>query len=277
MHHPEWFKITLPHNKIFYSVGALIKKNSLYTVCEEAKCPNRVKCYTEKRITFLILGRVCTRNCAYCGVAKGIPGEVDAKEPTRIAGLVKTLDLNYVVVTSVTRDDLADHGAGHFAAVVTEIKKVKPGCKIEVLTPDFSGNADHLEKVLASGPYVFAHNIEVVKELYPQLRPGGRYALSLRLLAQAKRMKAITKSGIMLGLGETVKQVYAAFQDLKKAGVDVLTVGQYLPPQKDSPGVSKYYSPGEFESLKTRALKMGFHSVYAGPLVRSSLHPVGVL
>lgn len=276
MRHPEWFKITLPQSKTFYSVSALLKKYSLCTVCEEAKCPNRVKCYTEKRITFLILGRLCTRNCLYCGVMKGMPEKVDTQEPGRVAKLVKALNLAYVVITSVTRDDLADRGAGHFADTVKEIKKANSGCKIEVLTPDFSGNVQSLTTVLSSKPYVFSHNIEVVKELFPRLRPGGTYMRSLRLLSRAKRMGALTKSGIMLGLGETERQVMNAFADLKDAGVDVLTVGQYLPPGKSAPQVKRYYSPEEFENLKIKALKMGFRSVSAGPLVRSSSHPVRV-
>jgi lipoic acid synthetase len=263
MRHPEWFKITLPRDKTFYSLKAGIKKYKLHTVCEEARCPNQTRCFSHKKVTFLILGRVCTRNCLYCGVAKGTPDAVDRGEPERIAGLVRTMKLNYLVITS-----------GQFAAVITEIKTARPGCRTEVLTPDFSGHTRLLEIVLSAQPFVFAHNIEVVKELFPLLRPGGQYSLSLRLLAQAKKMNALTKSGLMVGLGETGEQIDTALKDLKEAGVDVITIGQYLPPGKDAPLVSKYYSPEEFECLKIKAQHMGFRQVYAGPLVRSSLYPV---
>lgn len=274
MRHPEWFKITLPRDKAFYQLKAGIKKYKLHTVCEEAGCPNQTRCFSHKKVTFLILGKVCTRNCLYCGVARGIPDAVDRGEPVRIAGLVRTMQLNYLVITSVTRDDLADKGAGQFAAVITEIKKARPGCRIEVLTPDFAGSTRLLEIVLSAKPFVFAHNIEVVKELFPLVRPGGQYSLSLRLLAQAKKMNALTKSGLMVGLGETGEQIDTALKDLKKANVDVITVGQYLPPGKDAPPVRKYYSPEEFECLKVKAQHMGFRQVCAGPLVRSSFYPV---
>jgi lipoic acid synthetase len=199
---------------------------------------------------------------------------VDKEEPARIAGLVKTMKPEYLVITSVTRDDLSDRGAGHFAAVISKINTVHPGCRIEVLTPDFSGNRDLLKKVLDAQPFVFAHNIEVVKKLFPRLRPGGDYALSLRLLEQAKHMNALTKSGIMIGLGETSRQIVSTLKDIKSAGVDVLTIGQYLPPGRDAPQVSNYYTPGEFEELKVKAQNMGFRQVCSGPLVRSSSCPV---
>jgi lipoic acid synthetase len=273
--HPEWFKITLPRDKTYYTIKTGIKKYGLHTVCEEAGCPNRTRCYSLKRVTFLILGRVCTRNCLYCGVAKGMPEKVNKREPARIAEFVKTMKLNYVVITSVTRDDLADRGAGHFAAVLTEIYRARPGCRVEVLTPDFSGNIDLLSIVLAAKPFAFAHNVEVVKDIFPRLRPGGRYSVSLRLLEQAKTMDAITKSGIMIGLGESWEQIYSALNDVKAAGVDVVTIGQYLPPTRNAPQVSKYYAPQEFDKLKLKAQDMGFRQVCAGPLVRSSFCPVG--
>lgn len=276
MRHPEWFKITLPRDKTFYSVKTGIKNYGLHTVCEEAGCPNQSKCFSQNRVTVLILGKVCTRNCLYCGVSSGVPAKVDKEEPVRIAGLVHTMKLDYVVITSVTRDDLPDKGAGQFAAVISEINKTRPGCRVEVLTPDFSGNIHLLKKVLITKPFVFTHNIEVVKELFPRLRPRGRYTLSLRLLAQAKNMNAITKSGIMIGFGETEKQIHTVLKDLKEAGVDAITIGQYLPPSKDSPPVKKYYTPGEFENLKVKAQTMGFRHVCAGPLVRSSSSPVKV-
>ncbi|MBN2535270.1 MAG: lipoyl synthase [Spirochaetales bacterium] len=276
IHHPEWFKITLPHDKIFYSIKTGIKRSGLHTVCEEAGCPNRIRCFSLKRVTFLILGKVCTRNCLYCGVTKGTPDIVDKNEPVRIAGFVRDMKLDYLVITSVTRDDLADKGAGQFAAVIAEVKKERPGCRIEVLTPDFSGDMSLLKTVLSAKPFVFAHNIEVVKEFYPRLRPGGRYSLSLELLAQAKEMNAITKSGIMIGLGETINQIKATLKDLKHAHVDVITIGQYLPPGKEAPAVRKYYTPQEFNSLKVKAQSMGFRQVCAGPLVRSSYCQVEV-
>ncbi|MBN2442495.1 MAG: lipoyl synthase [Spirochaetales bacterium] len=270
MNHPQWFKIKLPRDKEFYSVSKQLKRNSLFTVCEEAKCPNRVQCYSEKRFTFLILGPICTRNCLYCGVTKGTPKEVDTDEPLKIAELVASLECPYLVITSVTRDDLPDQGAGHFAATIKAVKKLIPACKVEVLTPDFRGNIGLLKKVLDADPYVFTHNIEVVKELFSHLRPQGDYDRSLTLLEQAKKMNAFTKSGIMIGLGETKQQICTTLKDLKSVQVDALTIGQYLPPAKTAPPVNRYYTPDDFKELKKIAMDIGFRYVYSGPLVRSS-------
>jgi lipoyl synthase len=273
--HPEWFKIKLPRDTSFYTVRSLLKKKGLHTVCREARCPNRVKCYSQKRITFLIMGDVCTRNCMYCGVSGGRPHPLDPSEIQNIAGVVEVLQSPYLVITSVTRDDLPDYGAGHFAAVVKAVKQKHPSCKVEVLVPDFMGRHECVEKVLEAGPYVFSHNIEVVQSLFSRLRPGGDYSRSLNLLAAAKKMGAFTKSGLMLGFGETSDQLYATCTDLREAGVDALTLGQYLPPGKESPPVHRYYSPAEFNKMQKRCLDMGFRFVFAGPLVRSSSAEIG--
>jgi len=270
MRHPEWFKITLPKDKTYYSVKTLLKEYDLPTVCMEAKCPNCVDCFSHRRLTFLILGKVCTRNCAYCGINKGIPVKPDIEEPVKISGLVNILKLDHIVITSVTRDDLRDEGAGQFAATVNAIKEIKSDCRIEVLTPDFSGRIELLHKVLNAKPDIFTHNLELVEQLFVRFRPKGQYSVSLGLLEQAKNMNARTKSGIMVGLGETDDQIYSAFEDLKKAGVDILTVGQYLPPVKGAPEVKKYYTPSEFDTLKKKAKEFGFQYVFSGPKIRSS-------
>jgi lipoic acid synthetase len=272
MRYPDWLKIRLPADKNFSSMKNLLRTYSVNTVCVQAGCPNIFECFSRKNLTFLILGNICTRNCAYCRVEKGPAPPVDENEPGRIAGLVKELKLAYVVITSVTRDDLIDRGSNQFAKTIRAISSVSPETRIEVLTPDFQGNEAGLENVLSAKPFIFAHNLEVIKELFPALRPRASYKGSLNLLARAKKYGAITKSGIMTGLGESKRQLSRAFSHLREAGVDILTIGQYLPPSKNAARVKKFYSPGEFEELKEKAYNMGFRVVFAGPFVRSSYH-----
>ncbi len=276
---PDWIKIK-PYNKSKYlKTLKIINDNKLTTVCLEANCPNRYECFSSGTATFMILGDTCTRNCRYCNVKKGSPNLVDKNEPKRIAQAVKKLNLDYAVITCVTRDDLDDGGAGQFVKTVDEIKKVKPGCKIELLVSDLKGDKKSLAKLLVANPDVFNHNIEVVEYLFSLLRPGGDYQRSVNLLAAAKEIqpKIVLKSGLMIGLGETKEQIIRTFKDLKAAGCQVLTVGQYLPPTPAHVPVKKFYQPEEFESLKKEANSLGFAKVEAGPLVRSSYRAMEVI
>ncbi len=253
-------------------MDALLRSLELHTVCESAKCPNRMECFSRRTATFMLLGDVCTRNCAFCGVAKGAPEAPDAGEPERVAEAASRLGLEHVVMTSVTRDDLEDGGAAHFAAAVRTVKKLLPGATVEVLTPDFRGDLDALRAVLASGPDVFNHNLETVEGLYDRVRPGADYRRSLRLLGEAKREApgVSTKSGIMVGLGESREQLRALFRDLAETGCDMLTIGQYLRPSRAQLKVERFLSPQEFEELAEEAESAGLPRVASAPLARSS-------
>jgi lipoyl synthase len=246
----------------------------LHTVCEEAQCPNIGECWHHGTATFMILGDVCTRACSYCAVAHGRPGAVDEAEPVRVASAIQTLDLSYVVITSVDRDDLADGGASIFAAVIRETRARLPECRIEVLIPDFQGNETALHTVLDAGPDILNHNTETVPRLYRMARSGGRYARTLELLDRSRRYAPAipTKTGLMVGLGEERNEVVATFEDLRKAGCEILTVGQYLRPSAAHAPMVRYYHPDEFADLKGIALDLGFVHVESGPLVRSSYH-----
>lgn len=250
----------------------LIEKNNLTTVCIEANCPNRYECFSKGTATFMILGDVCTRNCRYCNIKTGIPKKIDKKEPQRIAESIKALKLKYAVITCVTRDDLDDGGAKHFANTVTQIRKINPECKIELLISDLKGDWNSLKTILDSKPDVLNHNIETVKELFPRLRSKGDYERSIMLLKKSKEInsKILTKSGIMLGLGETEEQIIQIIKDLKEVNCDILTIGQYLQPSPLHFQVKKYYSPTEFKEIKTKCEELGIKKVVAGPLVRSS-------
>lgn len=248
----------------------LLRRQNVNTVCVQANCPNRYECFADKTATFMILGNVCTRNCGYCNVKKGLPERV-ADEAGRIVETAKELGLDYVVVTSVTRDDLEDGGAERFAILVRALKQ-EAGCEVEVLIPDFQGDKKALHKVLDAEPDVVNHNIEVVKHYFDVLRPKGDYQVSLDLLSEVKKNRIATKSGIMLGFGETKEQVLQTLQDLRLAGVDFVTIGQYLQPNPESFVVVKNYSPEEFEYFRSQARKMGFKGVASGRLVRSSYH-----
>jgi lipoyl synthase len=271
-HKPAWLKRRLPSGPVYEQVRALLKKGHLHTVCQEARCPNVWECFSQNTATFLILGDRCTRNCGFCAVAHGTAGPPDMEEPSRIAEAVQQMALQYVVVTSVTRDDLSDGGAGIFADTIKSIRQRMPGTCIEVLTPDFKGDISAIEKVIFARPDVFNHNIETVPRLYPVVRPQADYQRSLKVLEMAKKIDPdmITKSGIMVGLGETEKEVLDTFQDLLNVGCNILTIGQYLQPTKQHLPVKRFVPPEEFQKLRDEAIRMGFDEVASGPFVRSS-------
>jgi lipoic acid synthetase len=252
-------------------VGEILKAGRLHTICQSARCPNIGECWERRTATFLILGDVCTRNCAFCAVTKGRPLPPDPDEPRHVAEAVAALGLAYAVITSVTRDDLPDGGAGRFAAVIGAIRSQSPGTRVEALIPDFCGDAASLETVLAARPDVLNHNLETTESLYPAIRrPLPNYRRSLRVLAAAKARGALTKSGLMIGLGESETDIRRTFADLRQAGCDLLTIGQYLQPTPAHPPVARYYAPDEFAALAVAARAAGFREAVSGPLVRSS-------
>jgi lipoyl synthase len=267
---PEWFKVRLSTNERYSAVRSLVRKRDLHTVCESAACPNRNECWNAGTATFLILGDVCTRGCGFCNIPSGCPAEPDHGEPERVACAVASLGLSYAVVTSVTRDDLSDGGAALFAETINAIRKGSAHCRVEVLVPDFQGSPQHLDTVLDAFPDVLNHNIETVPSLYPRVRPQADYGRSLQLLRRAKDRGAVTKSGLMLGLGEGGEELRSVLCDLRSSGCDIVTVGQYLRPSRGHIPVQRYYRPEEFDSLRRFALDLGFRDVVAGPLVRSS-------
>jgi len=270
---PSWLKVKLPAHENYFHLSELLKKNKLNTICQSAKCPNVTECWTARTATFLILGDVCTRRCAFCAVKKGQPAPLCAEEPERVAEAVETLGLNYAVITSVTRDDLPDGGASIFAATIQAVRRRTPNTQIEVLIPDFQGQDEALKTVLMARPEILNHNLEVPEAIYPAInRPPAHYRRSLRVLEKAKEMAATTKSGLMIGLGENAPDILLTFSELRRAGCDLLTIGQYLRPSRDNAPVEKYYAPEEFLELKNIALDFGFRDVEAGPLVRSSYH-----
>ena len=269
---PRWLHRPIHAGRNLHEVDGILRELELHTVCESAKCPNRMECFSNRTATFMLLGEICTRNCAFCSVAKGIPGEVDVGEPDRVAEAAASMGLRHVVMTSVTRDDLPDGGAGHFASAVREIKRRLPGASVEVLTPDFQGNPEALRVVLTEEPDVFNHNLETVRELYAKVRPRADYATSLGLLRAAKEISpaGLTKSGIMVGLGETRPQLSRLFSDLADVGCDMLTIGQYLRPSREQLKVERFLSPQEFEELGDEATGAGIAQVASEPFVRSS-------
>lgn len=268
---PPWLKVRLPTHGNFFQVSDLLKKKGLHTICQSAKCPNIAACWSARTATFLILGDRCTRSCAFCAVTKGAPLPPLAEEPRLVAEAVASLELDYAVITSVTRDDLVDGGAPFFAAAVKAIKEKRPRARVEVLIPDFRGNEEALETVLKAGPDILNHNLETTEPQYPLInRPAENYRRSLDLLKRAKEMGALTKSGLMVGLGENEPEIYRTLSDLRSVDCDLLTMGQYLRPSSTNVPVKKYYTPQEFEDFKIRALALGFRGVRAGPLVRSS-------
>jgi lipoic acid synthetase len=276
---PEWLKIRLRTDDSFRLVRSLVAELRLNTVCTEARCPNIYECWSAGTATFMILGEICTRRCGFCSVTSGRPiGGVDGEEPRHVAEAVARLGLRHAVITSVDRDDLPDGGARHFHDVIRAIRALRPACAIEVLTPDFKNKVDALATVLDAGPDVFAHNVETVPRLYRVARPGSRYRTSLALLAGAaawrdeKRPDLRVKSSLMLGLGERDDEVLEVLRDLRAAGTDVATLGQYLQPTREHLPVRRFVAPGEFDRLAESARAMGFLHVEAGPLVRSSYH-----
>jgi lipoic acid synthetase len=266
---PEWIRARYDHERL-HPMKGLLRRHGLSTVCEEARCPNIGECFSKPTATFMILGRRCTRNCGFCSIEKAIPFPPDEEEPLRVAMAANEMGLKYVVVTSPARDDLPDGGAGHFAETVREIKRHLPGAKVEVLTPDFN---ERLHIVLEAGPDVFNHNVETVPRLYPIVRPKADYERSLRLLSLVKGLSDIpAKSGLMVGLGETFKEVLGVLRDLRKAGCDFVTIGQYLRPSKGNLPVAEYLPPEVFDRLRDAALEMGFRHAASGPMVRSSMN-----
>lgn len=269
---PVWFKVEARTGPDYLDIKRIMDRLKLHTICEEARCPNRWECWNARTATFLILGDICTRRCHYCSVATGRPPSVDHEEPRRVAEAVQALGLRHAVITSVNRDELADGGAAVFADTIRQTRRLSPGCTIEVLIPDFEGNGEALATVCAEQPEVLNHNIETVRRLFPALRPQGKYQRSIELLARAKRMGMTTKSGLILGMGETLDEAREVMRDLRAVRCDILTVGQYLQPTRDHLPVARFYEPAEFAALKDEGLAMGFLHVESGPLVRSSYH-----
>ena len=271
---PEWFTVRMPGGPNFLDLRRQLRSAELHTVCEEAHCPNIAECWERKSATFMILGDVCTRACRYCAVTSGKPASLDVDEPARLARTVERLGLRYCVITSVDRDDLPDGGASVFAECIERIRERLPECKVEVLIPDFAGDRDALHTVLDAGPTVLNHNIETVRRVFKSVRAKGDYDLSLDLLARSREHVADipTKSGMMVGLGETTDEVVETMGDLREAGVELLTVGQYLRPSPGHVAMDRFYHPREFAELERAGRAMGFRHVAAGPLVRSSYH-----
>jgi lipoyl synthase len=271
---PVWLRAKAPVGDNFHSLKKLARGLGLHTVCESAQCPNIGECWNHRTATFMLLGNVCTRRCGFCAVPKGKPEALDLDEPRRVAEAVATLGLKHAVITSVNRDDDNIGGAQIFAKTIRQVRELSPGCRVEVLIPDFQGLDDALQIVLDAHPDVLNHNTETVPRLYRVARSGARYERTLRLLENAKKFSPgmVTKSGVMVGLGETVPELVEVFRDLGSRGVDILTVGQYLRPSRDHLPIARFYTPEEFQYLKDEALRFGFRHVESGPLVRSSYH-----
>ncbi|HZV52424.1 MAG TPA: lipoyl synthase [Candidatus Dormibacteraeota bacterium] len=271
---PDWIKVRVHEGENYRRLRALMRDRRLHTVCEEAHCPNIFDCWNRGTATFMILGDVCTRACRFCAVTSGRPMELDIGEPLRVAGSVAELGLRHAVITSVDRDDLRDGGAGIFARTIRAIRRRSPGTSIEVLTPDFQGDRDAIRTVVEARPDIFNHNVETVPRLYRRIRPRAIYERSLGLLAYVKELdpEMVTKSGVMVGLGETEEELLQVFRDMRDHGIDVLTIGQYLRPSRKHAEVVRFYPPQEFVELREAALEMGFAHVESGPLVRSSYH-----
>ena len=271
---PEWIRSKLTNSKEFFLTKTIVNNNNLVTVCQEANCPNITECWSKRHATFMIMGDTCTRACAFCDVKTGVPGKLDQLEPVKIAEAVKKLNLKHVVITSVDRDDLDDGGSEHFFEVINQTRKSNPNTTIEVLTPDFLRKGNAYKKVLDAKPDVFNHNIETVPSLYLKVRPGSRYFASLELLKNAKKVNKniFTKSGIMVGLGETRDEILQVMDDLRAADVDFITIGQYLQPSTKHYPLDRYYTPKEFDDLGTIAKAKGFLLVSSSPLTRSSYH-----
>jgi lipoic acid synthetase len=271
---PPWLKVKAPGGADYLRLKGLMRELDLHTVCEEAHCPNIGECWDHGTATFMVLGDVCTRNCAYCAVAHGRPPRYDVEEPARVAAAIARMNLRHAVITSVDRDDLPDFGAWIFAETIRLIHAASPGCSVEVLVPDFQGNEDSIRMVLDARPEIYNHNTETVPRLYKKARPGGRYSRVMQIFRFAKSVapEIPTKTGIILGMGEAVEEVLEVMRDLREVDVDILTLGQYLRPSADHIPLDRYYTPDEFRELRTAGLAMGFRHVEAGPLVRSSYH-----
>jgi len=272
---PDWLKVRVPGGENYVELKRLMRGLGLHTVCESARCPNVGECWAHRTATFMILGELCTRRCGFCAVPKGLPrGEVDGEEPERVAEAASKMGLKYVVVTSVDRDDLKDGGAAIFARTIEALRRRVAGCQVEVLIPDFRGSDEALEIVLRAQPDILNHNLETVPRLYPVARRGSRYERSLRLLARSREIAPPipTKSGLMVGLGETFEEMLAVLRDLSSVGVDIVTIGQYLRPSGEQLPVARFYSPQEFSTFKIEGRRLGIRHLESGPLVRSSYH-----
>lgn len=269
---PSWLKVKAPGGEKFSEIKKMIRSKSLHTVCEAAHCPNIGECWGCGTATFMILGNVCSRNCRFCAVASGKLSPPDPNEPINVAESIKTMKLKHAVITSVTRDDLPDGGAAHWAEVVRQIKKINPETTVEILIPDFGGDPELLKITLESNPDILNHNVETVPDLYRRVRPQANYERSLKVLKEAKRLGFRTKTGIMVGIGETFDQIVEVLDDLRAIDVDILTVGQYLQPSKDLLPVDRFVTPEEFREIERIALEKGFDKVESAPLVRSSYH-----
>lgn len=271
---PEWIRVRAPGSREYLATKAIVREHNLHTVCEEAACPNIGECWSRRHATMMIMGDTCTRACAFCNVKTGLPGALDPDEPSNVGKAVAKLGLEHVVITSVDRDDLADGGAEHFAKTIAAIHTASPGTTVEILTPDFLRKVGAIEVVMAASPDVFNHNLETVPRLYLTIRSGARYFASLRLLQRAKELapEGFTKSGLMVGLGESREEVMQVMDDLRAAGVDFLTIGQYLQPTRKHAPVERFWTPDEFRALEATARAKGFAMVSATPLTRSSYH-----
>lgn len=269
---PSWFKVDAKTGPDYLDIKQTMDRLQLHTICEEARCPNRWECWNARTATFLILGDICTRRCHYCSVKTGRPLPVDHGEPRRVAEAVQALGLRHAVITSVNRDELGDGGASVFAETIRHTRQLSPGCTIEVLIPDLAGDEAALATVCREKPEILNHNIETVRRLFPSIRPQGRYQRSIDLLGKAKQQGMTTKSGLILGMGETLDEAREVMQDLRAVACDILTIGQYLQPTRDHLPVARFYDPAEFVALKEDGLAMGFTHVESGPLVRSSYH-----
>ena len=271
---PEWLKARAPGGETYHALKKLARDLNLHTVCESAHCPNIGECWNHKTATFMMLGNLCTRRCGFCAVPKGRPEPIDLDEPRRVAEAIAKLELKHAVITSVNRDDDVIGGARAFALVIQEVRRQAPGCQVEVLIPDFQGNEEAIRIVVDARPEVLNHNTESVPRLYRAVRSGSRYDRTLRLLEYAKEIhpKQVTKSGVMVGLGEDMQELLDVYRDLARVGTDILTIGQYLRPSRDHLPMARLYTPAEFAWMKTEAMQMGFKHVESGPLVRSSYH-----
>jgi lipoic acid synthetase len=269
---PSWFKIQAKTGPDYLDIKQIMERLKLHTICEEARCPNRWECWNARTATFLILGDICTRRCHYCSVQTGKPLPLDMDEPVRVAEAIRALGLRHAVITSVNRDELPDGGASAFAETIRQSRRLNPTCTIEVLIPDFEGNERALATVCVEKPEILNHNIETVRRLFPSIRPQGKYQRSIDLLARAKQLEMRTKSGLILGMGETLDEVREVMRDLRAVDCDIITIGQYLQPTRGHLPVVRFYDPSEFMLLKEEGLAMGFSQVESGPLVRSSYH-----
>jgi len=272
---PDWLKVKLPSGENYARLRGLIDGHRLHTVCEEARCPNMGECWNSGTATFMILGDVCTRSCGFCAVKTGRPAALDTDEPYRVAEAIRLMAVRHAVITSVNRDELPDGGAAIFAETIRQARRVNPSVRIEVLVPDFRGVRWALQLVIDERPDILNHNTETVPRLYPVVRPQAKYARSLELIRRAHEAGMVTKSGLMLGLGESAGEVLQVMRDLRGSGCDILTLGQYLRPSKDHLPVERYVPPGEFTELRNQGMAMGFRHVESGPLVRSSYHAEG--